>query len=133
MSSKSFLDTKVFSCIGIGGSPGEHLKPHLWSLANTMCLAALFVCVMADIMQGVASILQGAADFCSVCLTLGMLNTKCFGLFKRKDTLFGLVAKQLMITFRKGLGFRPKSWQDYFLIFLTLPVFVSDIMLVSTV
>ena len=54
---------------------------------------------MADIMQGVASILQGAADFWSVSLTLGMLNTKCFGLFQRKDTLFGLVAKQLMITF----------------------------------
>ena len=44
MSSKSFLDTKVFSSIiGVGGvpwGPGVLLKPPLWSLVNIKCVAA---------------------------------------------------------------------------------------------
>ena len=56
MSYKSFLDTKVFSSIGVGGGGplGPQAPPPLWSLANIKC-------VTADIMRGAANSLHGGS------------------------------------------------------------------------
>ena len=67
------------------------LKPPLWSLANTKC-------VLADIMRGAADILHGAAIIlCSMASIFSNVPeilhvqhqfSKCFGVFKGKNTLF---------------------------------------------
>ena len=58
MSHKSFLDTKVFSSIGVGGPLGAHQAP-LWSLANIKCDVANFTYGTAVILHGPAIILRG--------------------------------------------------------------------------
>ena len=63
MSLKLFLDTKVFSSIGVGGplDPGGLLKPPLWSLANIKCVAAVILRGAAVILRDAAVILHGPA------------------------------------------------------------------------
>ena len=68
MSWKSFLETKVFSSIGVGGipwGPWGLLKPPLWSLANIKCDAVNITFGAAIILHGPTIILLGMTRICS--------------------------------------------------------------------